>query len=113
MQKALLLHRRTLLWAVIFLALSLTGTAVYAQPPGVLPEEPAEAPAEAEEQAPARQTAEADLPLEGAHKFTQLTELMEEPVKNREGEEIGRISEIVIDKEGQVKYAVLTHGSGK
>ncbi|QBQ55721.1 PRC-barrel domain-containing protein [Nitrosococcus wardiae] len=40
----------------------------------------------------------------------QATQVVGKTVKNRHNEELGEISELVIDKSGQVRYAVLSHG---
>lgn len=52
-----------------------------------------------------RQSTEQNTPL-----LYKLSVLSDREVQTPEGEQLGRISELVVDKSGQVKYAVLSHG---
>jgi sporulation protein YlmC with PRC-barrel domain len=40
----------------------------------------------------------------------RASELLDKKVQNKEGEDLGKITELVVNKEGQIKYAVLSHG---
>jgi hypothetical protein len=40
----------------------------------------------------------------------KASELLDKTVENKGGEDLGKITELVINKSGQIKYAVLSHG---
>jgi len=44
------------------------------------------------------------------HRLYRVSLLRDRKVKNIDSEQLGRISELVIDKSGQTRYAVLSHG---
>ncbi len=44
------------------------------------------------------------------HGLYKASALINKPIENQKNEELGEISEIVIDESGQVQYAVLSHG---
>jgi hypothetical protein len=54
-----------------------------------------------------RQDPEQALRLQGIYKAEHL---LDKPVKNPNEEDLGEISEIVMDGAGQIKYAVLSYG---
>jgi sporulation protein YlmC with PRC-barrel domain len=53
-----------------------------------------------------RPTSEPRLSAQGVHKVSRL---LGKAVKNPQGETLGKLNELVIDEQGQVKYFVLAH----
>jgi hypothetical protein len=45
-----------------------------------------------------------------AHGLYKVDRILGKPVKNPKGETLGKLSEVVIDEKGQIKYFVLAHG---
>jgi phage tail protein X len=48
--------------------------------------------------------------LRGAPEMGNLSTLMDQAVRNRQGEDIGNVRDFVVDRDGRIKYAVLGHG---
>jgi len=96
------IRSRVSLLSAFALSLSLSGTSLYATQEGQT--EPRE---RAQQTTTQNQDPEQTLQLQGVYKAGQL---LGKSVQNPKGEDLGTIDELVIDKTGEVKYAVLAHG---
>ncbi|QBQ55713.1 PRC-barrel domain-containing protein [Nitrosococcus wardiae] len=109
LRRAIVMSRPTLhkgrLYKVIFISAStfllvLSGTAQSVN------QDPQQQSMESAQETEAqRQNAE-----QGRQLLYKMSVLRDREVQSPEGEQLGRISELVVDKSGQVKYAVLSHG---
>lgn len=89
------------------LAIMMTfGTAAFAQAPATTPNEPA--PARPAATAPVRaDTGRAERDWERRHRASKI---IGTNVRNKQGEKIGDIEDIVLDRSGNVAYAVVSTG---
>jgi phage tail protein X len=74
-----------------------------------LPALAAEHPDE-ERQTQRRPRADHIFSLQGAPELGNVSTLLDQPVRNRRGEDVGNLRDFVVDRDGQIKYAVLGHG---
>jgi sporulation protein YlmC with PRC-barrel domain len=91
------------IWGII-ISLALSGAVLAANQD--LQQHTGQEKAKTQEQA----SGQAAVPSQDVHRIYKASELLDKPVKNKKGEDLGKITELVIDKSGQVKYAVLSHG---